>query len=102
VPVSETVCVVPATPPESSVIVKVAASAAVVTGVNVTLITHEFPGPGAGGTAALLMHVVPVATLKSAAFVPLIATAFAAARFSVSLPLLVSVTVNGALVTFFG
>ena len=98
-PVRETVCVVPATPPESSVIVSVAVSAAVVAGANVTLTMHV---PPLGATAAPLMHVVPVATLKSAAFVPLIATAFAAARFSVSLPLLVSVAVSAALVTPFG
>jgi hypothetical protein len=65
------------------------------------LTTQEFPGPGAGGTAVLLLHVVPVATLKSAAFAPLIATAFAAAKFSVSVPAFVSVTVNAALVVPF-
>ncbi len=103
VPVRETICVVPATPPESSVIVSVAASAAVVEGVNVTLITQEFPGPGAGGTAVLFLQVVVPATMaKSVASAPLIATAFDAARFSVSLPLLVSVAVSAALVTPFG
>ena len=103
VPVRETVCVVPATPPESSVIVNVAASAAVVEGVNVTLTTHELPGPGAGGTAVLFLQVVvPATTAKSAAFAPLIATAFAAARFRVSLPVFVKVAVIAALVTPFG
>jgi hypothetical protein len=103
VPVSETICVVPTTPPESSVIVNVATSAAVVEGVNVTLITHEFPGPGAGGTAVLFLQVVVPATMaKSAAFAPVIVTALAAARLRVSLPELISVAVNGALVTLFG
>jgi hypothetical protein len=83
------------------VIVNVAASAADVAGANVTLITHVFPGPGAGGTPVLLLHVVPVATLKSAAFAPLIATAFAAAKFNVSVPVFVNVTVNAALVVPF-
>jgi hypothetical protein len=78
--------------------VKVAASAAVVDGVKVTLIAHEFPGPGAGGTAVLLLQVVAAATLKSAALAPLITTAFAAARFKVSVPVFVKVTVNAALV----
>jgi hypothetical protein len=81
------------------VIVNVAASAAVVEGVNVTLITHVFPGPGAGGTAVLFLQVVvPATTAKSAAFAPLMATAFAAAKFNVSVPVFVKVTVKAALV----
>jgi hypothetical protein len=84
------------------VIVNVAASAAVVEGVKVTLITHELPGPGAGGTAVLFLQVVVPATIaKSAAFAPLIATAFAAARLSVSVPAFVKVTVSAALVVPF-
>jgi hypothetical protein len=103
VPLNEAVCVVPAVPPESSVIVSVPASAAPVEGVNVRLITHEFPGPGAGGTAVLFLHVVVAATIaKSAAFAPLIATAFAAARFNVSVPVFVTVTVIAALVVPLG
>ena len=99
IPVKETVCVLPAIPPESSVIVSVAASAFVVAGVKVTLTTHELPA----AIAAPLVHVVvATTTAKSAAFVPLIATALDAARFSVSVPLFDKVTVMGALATPFG
>jgi len=99
VPLNEAVCVVPAVPPESSVIVRVAASAAAVEGVKVKLITHEFPGPGAGGSAVLFLHVVVAATIaKSAALAPLITVAFAAAKFSVSVPVFVTVTVIAGVV----
>jgi hypothetical protein len=103
VPLSEAICVVPAVPPESSVSVSVAASAAAVEGLNVRLITHEFPGPGGGGTAVPLLHVV-VATIivKSAALVPLSATAFAAAKFNVSVPVFVTVSAIVALVVPLG
>ena len=103
VPVRETICMVPATPPESSVMVNVADSADVVEGVKVMLTTQVFPGPGAGGTAVLFLQVVVPATMaKSAALGPERATAFEDERFKVSVPLLVTVTVMGELVTDFG
>jgi hypothetical protein len=94
VPVSETGCADPGTAFESSVIVSVAASAAAVDGVNVTLTRHE----AAGASAVLFAHVVPAAVAKSAAFVPLYTMAFAAARFRVSVPVFFTVTVRAALV----
>ena len=92
----------PATPPESSVKVSVAASAAAVDGVNVMLTKQVLPGPGAGGTAVLFLQVVvPPTIAKSAALAPEMATALAAARFSVSVPVLVSVTASAPLVVPF-
>lgn len=98
VPLRVTVCVEPATPPTSSVIVSVAGPRVpVAPGVNVTLITQVPPEPE---TLAPLVHVVPEATAKSLAFVPEMPTAFAAARVSLAPPLLVIVMVCALLATF--
>ncbi len=75
-------------------IVKVAASPAAVDGVNVTLTMHV----ALGASAVLFAQVVPAALAKSAAFAPPITTAFAAARFSVSVPVFFTVTGSAALV----
>jgi hypothetical protein len=93
VPFNVTVCVVGLA---LSVTVSVAVRAPTPLGVNVKITAHDPPLPP---TAALLMHVVPVATIaKSLAFVPLIATAFVAASCTASPPEFVSVTVTFPLV----
>lgn len=86
-----TVCVVPATAPELSVIVSVAGPyVPTAVGANVTLITHV---PPLAGTDALFVQVVPLPIPNKFAFVPVIATAFVVARFRGAVPLLVTVSV---------
>lgn len=91
VPVKDSICVVPAAPPESSVIVSVPARAFTAAGVNVSMMSQL----ASAATVDPFVHVVPVAAIaKSAAFAPLIASV---ARCNVDPPELVSVTLVAAL-----
>jgi hypothetical protein len=79
-----------------SVTVNVAVRPPVPLGVNVRITTHD---PVFAATDALLMQVVPAATMaKSLALAPLIATAFAAANCTPKPPVFDSVTVRFPLV----
>src|SRR5712691_8957133 len=77
---------------------RVAVRAPVAPGVNVTLMTHVFPGPGEAAITAPFVQVVPtVTTAKSPALVPVIESA-GVLRVTEAFPLFVRVTVDVALV----
>src|ERR1700674_2165267 len=89
-PVRETDCIVPATAPASSVITRVTGPyERTVVGVKVTLIVHE---PLAGIAKPLVHVVVPPIPKNVESALAVIAAALAEARFSVSVPLFVTVS----------